>query len=614
MKISVVVPTYNTDQEALSRLIGSIDKQTMAKDEYELVFIDDGSTTDTFERLKELQSTRSNMIVKQIPNSGWGSRPRNIGTKMATGEYVLYLDHDDVVYPEAFERVYDYGKKHHADVINPKEVRTNGWSWGWEQFKENNPSAEKLGISSLLPMTPHKFYRRQFLLDNGIEFNEGARVLWEDVYFNTKVFTCGAKVAILADYPTYYWITTGANNSSSFGRDPHEKWAQIRKLIAFFTETITNKADLEFMLTHWYQTRLLGILGQWLLKNKDDRIAIEFDYAQRLASEFIPLAIDRNLTPVNQTRAYFLRGGNIEGLKKLAEHDKKLTARSYANEIKWLDGKLSIDAEAEMTIDESSPYLVHQNNGNLMRDVPANLESSIPANQLNVTEELYRATYEASIKGRDSRITWEVPADYAAVSTKPIEENNLKISGRLKVNIDIQHAAMGMSLEKQPWDVAARFSAIGYTFHRGIVAPKGFGAAALISGYTAVAYRNKSEILTIDLNSRVRSVVGTSKPTQSDLTYNRTTGLVLNLPNVHVSGVTKIKGKVELVSDEDVLIRVPAHLIGDEYGARVIADYKFPAGKYRITTIFEGRRTNTRLYVDIADEGIKGFLNKVKNS
>ncbi|EAG7220958.1 glycosyltransferase, partial [Listeria monocytogenes] len=68
IKISVVVPTYNTELEGLKNLMASIDKQTMNPDEYELVFVDDGSTTDTYERLQEFAETRPNMTVKQIEN------------------------------------------------------------------------------------------------------------------------------------------------------------------------------------------------------------------------------------------------------------------------------------------------------------------------------------------------------------------------------------------------------------------------------------------------------------------------------------------------------------------------------------------------------------------
>ncbi|MDR7240688.1 glycosyltransferase family 2 protein [Neobacillus drentensis] len=601
IKISVVVPTYNTDPDALKRLVNSIDKQTMSKKEYELVFIDDGSTTDIYSRLKKLAASRSNVIVKQIPNSGWGSRPRNIGTKLAKGDYILYLDHDDLVFPEAFERVYQYGIENNADAVNAKEVRTNGWSWGWDQFKSNESAAEKLGIQSLLPMTPHKFYRRQFLLDNGIEFNEGARVLWEDVYFNTKVFSCGASVAILSDYPTYYWIATGANNSSSFGRDPHEKWDQIRKLIQFFIDTIPDQKDLTFMLTHWYQSRVLGILGKWLLDKKEDRIAVEYNYARSIASELIPKSIDENLNPINKVRAYYLRNDMIEELKKLAQHEKNVTARSYASEIKWIDGKLFIEASADITVDEKEPFLFHLKGDRIFRDIPADLESTVPSELLDLTNEVNKATYEASIKGRDSRETWNVPVDFSEVKTKQINSTDITLNGRLKVYIDIQKAKMGEPLDRQPWDVAARFTAVGYTFHRGIVAEKGYGSTALVNGVTVVAYCNKSNLLSIDIGSKVRSIVGTSKSGQSDLTLvneNKGTALVLYLPNTHVYGKTTIHGEVELKSaDNGSIVKSKAILIGDEKGARVEATLKVPLGKYRLSTTFEGRRSDTGLFI-----------------
>lgn len=608
MKISIIVPTYNTDPKALKRLIGSIDAQTMSKEEYEMIFIDDGSTTNIFEELTNLASKRSNMIVKQIPNSGWGSRPRNIATKMAKGYYVLYLDHDDYIFPEAFERVYNYGIEHQADVVNAKEVRTNGWSWGWGQFKENNPSAEKLGIQSLLPMTPHKFYRREFLLEHDIEFNEGARVLWEDVYFNTKVFTSGAKVAILADYPTYYWIATGANNSSSFGRDPHEKWAQIRKLIQFFADTISNKNDLDFMLKHWYQSRVLGILGAWLLDKSEERIKIEFEYAKKVAEDLIPTYIDESLTGINKVRSYLLRNGRIGELRKIAKYDHNVTARSYATNVEWVDGKLKITANAEMTFNEESPYILENKNGKIYRYIPEDLKSIIPENLLDLTDEMENNRFDGSIKGRNSRVTWQSPVDSSEVKTKALDGSNVTVEGNIEFTIDMKTAAMGKPLNKQPWDIAARFSAVGLTFHRGIVGPEGYMQSALVEGKTAVVYRNKSALLSLDIGSKVHSVVSASKPKQSDLLImneNDKLKVLIKLPNTYVHGKTKIKGSIEFKPLNDLMnstekqsvISADAYLIGDEDGARVTAEVALPIGRYEISTKFEGRKANPDLYI-----------------
>ncbi|MCJ8007976.1 glycosyltransferase family 2 protein [Lederbergia wuyishanensis] len=604
-KISVVIPTFNTKGESLKTIINSLDHQTMRQEEFEVIFIDDGSTTDIIHKLKELSLTRPNVIVKQIPNSGWPSKPRNVGTNIAKGVYILYLDHDDYLFPETFERVYQYGIENNADVVNGKEVRTKGWSWGWDQFKKNNPEAHKLGIQSLLPMTPHKFYRREFLLNNNITFYEGARVLWEDVYFNTKVYTAGATVAILSDYPTYYWIETGENNSGTFEDDPHEKWQQIRNLFQFFKDTIPEGNDLTFMLAHWYQTRILGMLGPWLIDKPIERISLEFEYARKVTSDLIPESIDNHVTHINKARAYLLRKGKVKEFIQLVKHDKTVTARSYATDIQWVNSGLKIDVTAEMTCNNIEPYILYSTTeGKIFRSVPKQLKNAIPDELLEITDEIDKCKYEISIKGRNSRVTWEIPVESSEVKTRNINSKELGLLGKAQVLIDIQKT--GEILEKQPWDIASRFTAIGYSFHRGIVGLTGFGASALINGYTAVAYRNQSELLTIDTGSKVRSVVGTAKPKQSDLSVlNKRESIEINLslPNTYVYGKTKIEGSIELTSENDdsVLFSAPAYLIGDELGARVTANVKIPSGRYRLSTIFEGRKSKTGLLITISD-------------
>lgn len=596
IKISVMIPTYNTDLKALDRLIKSIDAQTMDKDEYEIIIIDDGSTTDIYDVLKSMAKERSNMIVQQIPNSGWGSRPRNVGTKLAHGHYILYLDHDDTVYPEAFERVYAYGTANNADVVNAKEVRTKGWTWGWEQFKENDPSAEKLGIQSLLPMTPHKFYRREFLLEHNITFNEGARVLWEDVYFNTKVFTCGAKVAILADYPTYYWIDTGVNSSNSFERDPHEKWDQIRKLITFFTETITNKEDLDFMLKHWYQTRVLGILGNWLLDESEDRIQIEFDYARKVAEDLIPLYIDDKLNKVNQLRSYLLRNNQLDALKLLAKEDNDLTARPYAKNVQWQDGMLSLDVEAEMSMDEKRPYLLESKDDKIYSSIPSELKEIIPEHYLDLTEEIDTHSFEASIKDRNTRVTWKTPVNSSSVEIKHFPDSKVTFTGNMQFSINLENGAMGSPLRQNPWDIAARFTALGRTFHRGIVGPEGYIEAALVNGKTAVSYTNKANLLSLDIGSKVHSVIKVSNPKTEDIkieSEKNKTIIIIKLPNIEVFGSTEIKGSIVLKEfGDNNEIKGKALLIGNGEEAKVITTLNIPAGRYSITTVFEGRMTN----------------------
>ncbi|MFT4234747.1 MAG: glycosyltransferase family A protein, partial [Microbacterium sp.] len=124
IKVTVVVATYRSG-EGLMRLIDSLDAQTLPRDEWEAIFVDDGSPDDTFERLQKLAETRPNMRVERIENTGWPCRPRNLGTDLARGEYVLYSDHDDIIYPDALRAGYEFAHAAGADALNAKEARTD---------------------------------------------------------------------------------------------------------------------------------------------------------------------------------------------------------------------------------------------------------------------------------------------------------------------------------------------------------------------------------------------------------------------------------------------------------------------------------------------------------
>ncbi len=138
-KVSVVVATYQPG-EGLDRVIDSLDRQTLPQDEFESIFVDDGSPDDTLARLRELAATRPNMRVESIPNSGWPSRPRNVGIELARGEYVTFMDHDDRLFPDALAKAYAYAVEQRADVVNPKETETRGFFWGWDHYLQDLPA------------------------------------------------------------------------------------------------------------------------------------------------------------------------------------------------------------------------------------------------------------------------------------------------------------------------------------------------------------------------------------------------------------------------------------------------------------------------------------------
>ena len=100
MKLSVIIPCYNAGLY-LAQAVSSIRKQqTSFPLTAEIIVIDDGSTDNCMERLQG-----SDIIVLHQDHQG-ASAARNYGMKEATGEYLLFLDADDVLVPDAIESLY----------------------------------------------------------------------------------------------------------------------------------------------------------------------------------------------------------------------------------------------------------------------------------------------------------------------------------------------------------------------------------------------------------------------------------------------------------------------------------------------------------------------------
>ncbi|MDW3950104.1 glycosyltransferase family A protein [Staphylococcus saprophyticus] len=99
-KISVVIPSFNNEEKVLQRLFDSLNEQTMDKNDFDVIFIDDGSSDfAAYKRLKEKAKSHENYFVHRISPSGWSSRPRNKGIDLANSKYIFFSDDDDSIFP-----------------------------------------------------------------------------------------------------------------------------------------------------------------------------------------------------------------------------------------------------------------------------------------------------------------------------------------------------------------------------------------------------------------------------------------------------------------------------------------------------------------------------------
>ena len=103
MLISFIVPVYNTEKY-LNACLDSLLAQDISLDDYEIICVNDGSTDRSKDILKRYESEYKNIIVINQKNSGV-CVSRNAGLLIARGEYIWFIDSDDIIERDLLKRL-----------------------------------------------------------------------------------------------------------------------------------------------------------------------------------------------------------------------------------------------------------------------------------------------------------------------------------------------------------------------------------------------------------------------------------------------------------------------------------------------------------------------------
>lgn len=155
-KVSVIIPVYNAE-ENLENAIKSVINQTIGFENIELILIDDNSTDNSRNIIKSYQKKYPNNIVPYYSdaNHGFPGYGRNVGLKLASSNYIMFLDNDDEYKEDICEKLYE--------TITSKDVDYVG--------------CNKITVDSISEIKQHLTYK------NGTEYDDYVLIENDDILF-----------------------------------------------------------------------------------------------------------------------------------------------------------------------------------------------------------------------------------------------------------------------------------------------------------------------------------------------------------------------------------------------------------------------------------------------
>jgi glycosyltransferase involved in cell wall biosynthesis len=344
VKVSVVVPVYNPG-EHIEPLIDSLLNQSLPAEDYEVIFVDDGSTDDTPALLDRAAAEHPNLRVIHQPNSGWPGKPRNVGIDNAHGDYVFFSDHDDWLGEEALQRLHDCALRNDADIVIGKMVGHDRGELPRELFRRNRDHATFRNAPLQDSLTPHKLFRRAFLDENGIRFPEGKRRL-EDHVFVMKAFFAAANISVISDYDFYHHVGRSDNrNAARLAIEPVSYYGYVRETIAIVLANTEPGPIRDRLLRRFLRVEVLGRLtGRRLTGLEREQQRVLFDAARGLVVETMPTSVDEGLPGRQRLVAEMLRAGDFAGV--LQQASWSIHADGRAERVEWDGSELRVDWSA----------------------------------------------------------------------------------------------------------------------------------------------------------------------------------------------------------------------------------------------------------------------------
>ena len=251
IKISFVVAIYNVG-EYVEACIKSLVSQK--SDDIEILLIDDGSTDQSGEICDTFMNDSR---VKVFHNeNGGASVARNTGIESASGEWIYFVDGDDLLADNIIDKIlvllddkYDIIYTGHAALKNGKSKVVGPWLQGqkllgkddFKTFQRWMLNKYEFGDEFAVAAPWAKLYKRAFLIDNNLRFTPGVKI-GQDKLFN--MYVCEkAQCGIYVSEPTYFYRIIETSRSKRYSPNIEKSYENLLYKLKDYIDGL-NRAEL----------------------------------------------------------------------------------------------------------------------------------------------------------------------------------------------------------------------------------------------------------------------------------------------------------------------------------------------------------------------------------
>ena len=252
--VTVIVPVYNLEKY-LPRCLDMILNQTLK--DIEVILVDDGSTDSSYDICRQYETIYPNVKVICKSNGG-ASSARNVGIDNASGQYLSFVDADDIIAPDFLETLYNMAVANASEIACCKNARVQEDEE--VAFKaDNSPvvvlsGVEALGYALLGTKVSgslcDKLIRRDVL--STLRFKEG--ILYEDAELASRMFPICEHVAVTSEVKYFYTYRPNSATTKKFDDsaiDAIRVYEKIADLVTDKYPEIVNEAQFRLLWAHY---------------------------------------------------------------------------------------------------------------------------------------------------------------------------------------------------------------------------------------------------------------------------------------------------------------------------------------------------------------------------